>query len=137
MTFQEFIKEYGYEGSLVSETEIDEWIANAMFDKEKHIELLTIAFSKFPEPYIIKISPPIDSIKPSIEIEIRHSWFFYTTPSILDVEQYIPEWEDNDWEIGFAYFLSMFDEEVIEKNAHILPQEAKENLHKFNVKYEW
>ncbi len=137
MTLQEFIKEYGYEGSLVSDIDINEWIANAMTDRDEQIVLLTKAFSKFPEPFIIKRVPPIDSTKQAIEIGIKHSWFFYTTPSFLDIEQYIPDWEDNDWEIGFSYFLNEFSIDVIEKNAHILPNEAKENLYKLIDKIEW
>ena len=75
--------------------------------------------------------PPSDSDKEPIEVHLDPDWFLNTVPAFVDIEKYIPEWEEPGNEvIAFAYFLSWhFGKREIEINSHILCYDAMMAIH--------
>ena len=66
------------------------------------------------------------------DIEFDTDWFLNTTPSIKDTKLFVPEWEDETNEdTVILFFLAECAKELIEKNAHILSQEAIDALQSF------
>ena len=87
---------------------------------------------------IVTFYPPVGSTKLAIEIYIDPDWFLNTKPAFVNIEQYIPEWEDKNDVIAFMYFLEWhFGPDVIAANSDILCWDAKDALSILNEDREW
>lgn len=81
--------------------------------------------------FIYEIKETTATIAPDA-LEFDSDWFLQTTPSIRDTYLFLPDWEnpeDTDWVM--MYFIAECYDDLLQNNDHVLCDEAREMLEKY------